>query len=106
MKLDYLEEFGRDVADGYASEIGEEGEHPALALVVVREQPELLAAPRAEVQHLQPGTRRLPTSDRRLREGQPLGPGIVAPPRHVGSAHPRSLLVAVAALLLRGWRTR
>ena len=54
MKLDYLEEFGSDVADGYASEIREEGEHPALALVVVREQPELLAAPRAEVQHLQP----------------------------------------------------
>ena len=33
--FDYLEEFGRDVADGYAREIGEEGEHPALALVVV-----------------------------------------------------------------------
>ena len=49
-----MEEFCRDVADGYPSEIGEEREHPTLALVVVGEQPERLAAPRAEVQHLQP----------------------------------------------------
>ena len=54
MHWNSLEEFGRDVADGYASEIGEEGEHPTLALVVVREQAELLAAPRAQIQHLQP----------------------------------------------------
>ena len=50
--FDYLKEFGRDAADGYASEVGEEGEHPTLALVVVGEQAELLATPRAEVQHL------------------------------------------------------
>ena len=49
-----MEEFGRDAADGYASEIGEEGEHPTLALVVVGEQAELLATPRAQVQHPQP----------------------------------------------------
>ena len=49
-----MEEFCRDVADGYPSEIGEEREHPTLALVVVGEQAELLATPRAEVEHLQP----------------------------------------------------
>ena len=56
MKLEcsYLEKFGPDVADGNASKIGEEGEHPSLALVVVGEQAELLATPRAEVQHLKP----------------------------------------------------
>ena len=49
-----MEKFGPDVADGNAGKIGEEREHPSLALVVVGEQPELLATPRAEVQHLQP----------------------------------------------------
>ena len=54
LRYSYLEKFGPDVADGNASKVGEEGEHPALALVVVGEQAELLATPRAEVQHLQP----------------------------------------------------